>query len=110
MRAMNLGDKAFFYHSNCKEPGIAGIMKIVKEFSEDSKTIAPSFPPFFYPLPSPQLYMYTSTQTEQDLITTPQGPPAAPEQPTMTPPRRRRSPSGASSTWNSSRSSRCPSR
>src|SRR6187551_1773153 len=34
---MNFGDKAFFYHSNCKEPGIAGIMEIVKEFSEDSK-------------------------------------------------------------------------
>lgn len=36
MRNMNAGDKAFFYHSNCKEPGIAGIMEIVKEFSEDS--------------------------------------------------------------------------
>jgi predicted RNA-binding protein with PUA-like domain len=35
---MNAGDKAFFYHSNCKEPGIAGIMEIVKEFSEDSKS------------------------------------------------------------------------
>ncbi|KKO98131.1 hypothetical protein THAR02_09760 [Trichoderma harzianum] len=42
MRNMNQGDKAFFYHSNCKEPGIAGIMEIVKEFSEDSK---------FYPSP-----------------------------------------------------------
>ena len=28
---MKLGDKAFFYHSNCKEPGIAGIVEIVKE-------------------------------------------------------------------------------
>lgn len=37
MRNMNAGDKAFFYHSNCKEPGIAGVMEIVKEFSEDSK-------------------------------------------------------------------------
>lgn len=37
MRNMNVGDKAFFYHSNCKEPGIFGIMEIVKEFSEDSK-------------------------------------------------------------------------
>lgn len=39
MRNMNAGDKAFFYHSNCKEPGIVGIMEIVKEFSEDSKSI-----------------------------------------------------------------------
>lgn len=36
MRNMNAGDKAFFYHSNCKEPGIVGIMEIVKEFSQDS--------------------------------------------------------------------------
>jgi predicted RNA-binding protein with PUA-like domain len=28
---MKKGDLAFFYHSNCKEPGIAGIMKIVRE-------------------------------------------------------------------------------
>lgn len=27
---MQLGDQAFFYHSNCKEPGIVGIMEIVK--------------------------------------------------------------------------------
>ncbi|XP_022624931.1 thymocyte nuclear protein 1 isoform X1 [Seriola dumerili] len=31
MRQMKEGQLAFFYHSNCKEPGIAGIMKIVKE-------------------------------------------------------------------------------
>lgn len=27
---MQPGDLAFFYHSNCKEPGIVGIMKIVQ--------------------------------------------------------------------------------
>ncbi|KAL0973250.1 hypothetical protein UPYG_G00201010 [Umbra pygmaea] len=31
MRDMKEGQQAFFYHSNCKVPGIAGIMKIVKE-------------------------------------------------------------------------------
>uniref|UniRef100_A0A8C2IR03 Thymocyte nuclear protein 1 n=1 Tax=Cyprinus carpio TaxID=7962 RepID=A0A8C2IR03_CYPCA len=31
MRDMKVGQQAFFYHSNCKEPGIAGLMKIVKE-------------------------------------------------------------------------------
>ncbi|KAK3580915.1 hypothetical protein CHS0354_008205 [Potamilus streckersoni] len=31
MNQMKVGQQAFFYHSNCKEPGIAGIMKIVKE-------------------------------------------------------------------------------
>ena len=28
MRAMKLGDKAFFYHSNCEVPGIYGVMSI----------------------------------------------------------------------------------
>ena len=28
---MKIGDEAFFYHSNCKEPGIVGIMKVVSE-------------------------------------------------------------------------------
>lgn len=28
---MRVGDKAFFYHSNCKEPGIVGIMKIASK-------------------------------------------------------------------------------
>ncbi|TRY62859.1 hypothetical protein TCAL_07258 [Tigriopus californicus] len=31
MRSMRLGQKGFFYHSNCKVPGIAGLVKIVKE-------------------------------------------------------------------------------
>ncbi len=28
---MKKGDQIFFYHSNCKVPGIVGIMKVVKE-------------------------------------------------------------------------------
>ena len=35
MRAMKKGDLAFFYHSNCKIPGIAGIMEIVQEHTID---------------------------------------------------------------------------
>ncbi|KAM8853472.1 thymocyte nuclear protein 1 isoform 2-T3 [Synchiropus picturatus] len=31
MRNMKEGQLAFFYHSNCKVPGIAGVIKIVKE-------------------------------------------------------------------------------
>ncbi len=30
MRSMNIGDQAFFYHSNCKEPSIVGIMEVIK--------------------------------------------------------------------------------
>ncbi len=28
---MKIGDEIFFYHSNCKEPGIVGIAKVVSE-------------------------------------------------------------------------------
>jgi predicted RNA-binding protein with PUA-like domain len=28
MRSMNIGDQAFFYHSNCKPPGIVGLMEV----------------------------------------------------------------------------------
>lgn len=31
MMAMKQGELAFFYHSNCKVPGIAGIMEVVQE-------------------------------------------------------------------------------
>ncbi|MDJ0938289.1 MAG: EVE domain-containing protein [Woeseiaceae bacterium] len=41
---MKVGDKVFFYHSNCKEPGVVGIMKIASkpypdptQFDPDSK-------------------------------------------------------------------------
>ena len=44
MRKMEIGDKAFFYHSNCKPPGIVGLMEIVNkniidptQFDKDSK-------------------------------------------------------------------------
>jgi len=32
---MTLGDRAFFYHSNCAEPGIVGIAEIVREAAPD---------------------------------------------------------------------------
>ncbi len=28
---MKIGDKVFFYHSNCKEPGIVGVMKVASK-------------------------------------------------------------------------------
>ncbi|OJJ44567.1 hypothetical protein ASPZODRAFT_134653 [Penicilliopsis zonata CBS 506.65] len=44
MRNMKKGDHAFFYHSNCKTPGIVGLMEIVREHSVDglSPLAAPS--------------------------------------------------------------------
>ncbi|XP_030078273.1 thymocyte nuclear protein 1 isoform X1 [Microcaecilia unicolor] len=44
LRAMRIGQKAFFYHSNCKEPGIAGIVKIVKEAYVDHTQFEKSNP------------------------------------------------------------------
>ena len=29
MRNMSKGDKVFFYHSNCKPPGIVGFMEVI---------------------------------------------------------------------------------
>ncbi|OAA65360.1 EVE domain protein [Niveomyces insectorum RCEF 264] len=48
LRAMKKGDLAFFYHSNCKEPGIVGTMEIVQEHSPDLSahdTKAPYYDP-----------------------------------------------------------------
>nr|KMM68483.1 3SC1 protein [Coccidioides posadasii RMSCC 3488] len=44
MRAMKKGDLAFFYHSNCKVPGIAGTMEIVREHSVDESAFDPAHP------------------------------------------------------------------
>ena len=35
MKAMKVGDEAFFYHSNADPPGIAGTMRVVKEAYAD---------------------------------------------------------------------------
>jgi predicted RNA-binding protein with PUA-like domain len=35
MRQMKIGDRAFFYHSSCDEPGIVGLMKVVAEAYPD---------------------------------------------------------------------------
>ena len=39
--AMKLGDQVFFYHSNCDQPGIVGIMKVVKEGYPDFTAFDP---------------------------------------------------------------------
>ena len=48
MRKMSVGDKVFFYHSNCKPPGIVGLMKVIDlgiidptQFEKDSKYYDP---------------------------------------------------------------------
>lgn len=40
--AMKLGDQVFFYHSNCHQPGIVGIMEVVKEGYPDFTAFDPN--------------------------------------------------------------------
>jgi predicted RNA-binding protein with PUA-like domain len=42
MRSMNIGDQAFFYHSNCKPPGIVGLMEVVETGLTDPTQFDPS--------------------------------------------------------------------
>ena len=44
MRSMKIGDKSFFYHSNCKSPAIVGLMEVIEinikdptQFDKNSK-------------------------------------------------------------------------
>ena len=39
---MNVGDLAFFYHSNCKPPGIVGICEVVSEAYPDHTAFDPN--------------------------------------------------------------------
>ena len=48
MRSMAIGDQAFFYHSNCKPPGIIGLMEVEEsglvdptQFDPDAKYYDP---------------------------------------------------------------------
>ena len=52
MRKMAIGDKVFFYHSNCKPPGIVGLMEVINlnvtdptQFLKDSKYYDPKSSP-----------------------------------------------------------------
>lgn len=90
LRAMRKGDLAFFYHSNCKEPGIVGTMEIVREHSPDRKTFSPPlvFPVAFL-LPS------FSSPCPPSRLTCTQCRPMTPKRPTMTQNQNQRTPSGA---------------
>lgn len=49
---MSPGDLAFFYHSSCAEPGIAGIVEVVSRAIPDETQFDPASP-FFDPKSSP---------------------------------------------------------
>ena len=51
--AMQIGDLAFFYHSGCAEPGIAGICEICSEpYPDETQFVAVD--PYFDPKSSPE--------------------------------------------------------
>ncbi|MDX1655416.1 MAG: EVE domain-containing protein, partial [Candidatus Competibacteraceae bacterium] len=52
MRQMALGDRAFFYHSNTKTPGIVGIVKVLREAYPDETARNPDSP-YFDPRATP---------------------------------------------------------
>jgi predicted RNA-binding protein with PUA-like domain len=43
---MKVGDLAFFYHSSCEQPGVAGIVKIVRAAYPDHTAFDPKDPHF----------------------------------------------------------------
>lgn len=53
MRAMNVGDQAFFYHSSCAEPGIVGIVEIVRAAYPDPSAFDRRSP-YYDPRSSPE--------------------------------------------------------
>ncbi|KAI3325564.1 PUA-like domain-containing protein [Xylariaceae sp. AK1471] len=53
LRSMKKGELAFFYHSNCKEPGIVGTMEIVQEHSPDVSAHEPKAP-YYDPSSKPE--------------------------------------------------------
>lgn len=46
LREMRVGDRAFFYHSNCAAPGITGMMEIVKSGYPDATQFDSASPHF----------------------------------------------------------------
>ena len=51
---MRKGDEALFYHSNCQEPGVVGIMEISREAYPDH-TAEDEASPYYHPVPSEKI-------------------------------------------------------
>lgn len=70
------GDMAFFYHSNCKVPGIVGTMEIVEEHSVDGETALPLVNgPFsrLIPLQKPHSTRSIPTSMKSPIVRSPSG-------------------------------------
>lgn len=65
LMSMKNGDLAFFYRSNCKEPGIVGTMKIVKEHYPDETAHDPSAA--YYDPKTPDRWVVVDVEYESHL-------------------------------------------
>lgn len=65
---MRIGDLAFFYHSSCPQPGIAGIIRVASEPYPDPTQFVPS-DDYFDPKATPEkpIWMLVDVAWEQDL-------------------------------------------
>jgi predicted RNA-binding protein with PUA-like domain len=61
MRSMQLGDKAFFYHSNAKPSGIAGLVEISKTATPDLFAMQPDHK-YFDPRATPENPIWLSVE------------------------------------------------
>jgi predicted RNA-binding protein with PUA-like domain len=63
LRNMKVGEKLFFYHSNCKEPGIYGTMTVAKEGYPDP-TAVDSSSKYYDPKSSTEKNRWTSVDVK----------------------------------------------
>ncbi|KAJ2896109.1 DUF55-domain-containing protein [Zalerion maritima] len=63
LRSMSVGDLAFFYHSNCKTPGIVGVMEIVRPASPD-QTAWDSKSAYYDPKDGPEVKRWSVVHVE----------------------------------------------
>jgi predicted RNA-binding protein with PUA-like domain len=63
LKQMHLGDRAFFYHSNTKIPGIVGMMKVVKTLVVDPTQFDPKSD-YFDPKSTPEQPRWMTVELE----------------------------------------------
>jgi len=65
LKAMQVGDRAFFYHSNANPPGIAGLMEIVETQVVDPSQFDPTSP-YYDPKATPAAPRWYTVRVQFD--------------------------------------------
>ena len=63
LRAMQLGDFGFFYHSSCTPPGIVGVIQIVKSAHPDPTAWTPTSP-YYDPRSTPEAPLWVQVDVQ----------------------------------------------